>query len=265
MKKLLIAIFLCLPMMGMAQSEWERPMSYEEKLEQAKKAEAEAKKAQKEAKAAKKQAEKAAKEARKASAVKGDKQSKEANVSAKEAKPVYTALSTSDKDYKYLKPGAVPEVDGKVVFTLDADVKGASAQQIYDRTYAALDSLSQQSNQIKSGILLVNKKEHSIAAQYNEWMTFKSSFINLDRTKFNYTIIATCSDGHLHLTLERINYSYEEDRSTALKTTAEKWISDKYAVNKKGNKLQIGSAKFRRCTIDRKDQIFAMIKKYINK
>ena len=75
----------------------------------------------------------------------------------------------------------------------------------------------------------------------------------------SYIIIANCSDNKLHTTLERISYAYEEDRSTGLKTSAENWITDKFAVNKKGTKLIPGSAKFRKKTIDRKDQIFQLI------
>lgn len=78
--------------------------------------------------------------------------------------------------------------------------------------------------------------------------------------KFNYTIIAKCADGKLHVTLERISYSYDEGRPSAMHTTADKWINDKNAVNKKRTKLLIGPAKFRRKTIDRKDQIFTFIK-----
>lgn len=137
-------------------------------------------------------------------------------------------------------------------------MNGKSAQQIYDIVYTTLDSLTAKPEQINSSIALINRKAFSIVARYQEWLEFSKSFISLDRTKMNYVIIANCSDNKLHLSLERISYAYEENRSTGLKTTAEKWITDKYAVNKKGTKLIPGSAKFRKKTIDRKDQIFKM-------
>ena len=40
---------------------------------------------------------------------------------------------------------------------------------------------------------------------------------------------------------------------------ADEWITDKYALNKKKTKLLKGSGKFRRKTIDRKDNIFGKI------
>jgi colicin import membrane protein len=136
----------------------------------------------------------------------------------------------------------------------------SDAEEIYDKTYAALDTLAHSENQIQSGIAIVNRKQHIIAARYTEWLEFSRSFISVDRTKFNYTIIAKCADGKLHVTLERISYSYDEGRPSAMHTTADKWINDKNAVNKKRTKLLIGPAKFRRKTIDRKDQIFTFIK-----
>lgn len=164
------------------------------------------------------------------------------------------------KDWKYIQEGAVPEVDGKVVFSSDIDLPSMTAEEIYDKTYAVLDTLAHSENQIQSGIAIVNRKQHIIAARYTEWLEFSSSFLSVDRTKFNYTIIAKCADGKLHVTLERISYSYDEGRPSAMHTTADKWINDKNAVNKKRTKLLIGPAKFRRKTIDRKDQIFTFIK-----
>ena len=218
MKKIIIALLMCCPLMCAAQSEWEAPVT--KKNNEAKEVKDTAKKSNKA-------------------------DSKDATLAVKDI-----------KDWKYIQKGAVPEVDGKVVFTHDIDVNGKSAQQIYDIVYTTLDSLTAKPEQINSSIALINRKAFSIVARYQEWLEFSKSFISLDRTKMNYVIIANCSDNKLHLSLERISYAYEENRSTGLKTTAEKWITDKYAVNKKGTKLIPGSAKFRKKTIDRKDQIF---------
>ena len=178
----------------------------------------------------------------------------------KEAKNSNAAIDHKDiKDWEYIKPGVVPEVDGKVEFGYELDLPGLTAQQVYDKAYLALDSLAHTDNQINSCVALVNRKEHIIAARYQEWLEFSRSFISLDRTKFSYTIIATCSDNHLCLKLQRISYNYEEERQSGFKTTAEKWITDKYAVNKKRTKLTTGPAKFRRKTIDRKNDIFKYI------
>ncbi|MGI6232946.1 MAG: DUF4468 domain-containing protein [Prevotella sp.] len=174
-------------------------------------------------------------------------------VEKKKSKPVKA------EDAKYLA-GAVPVVDGHVVFTLDKDVPGMSADEIYNRMYVFIDSLTREENQFDvSKIAAVNKTEHTIAARFKEWLVFQSSFLSLDRTEFNYTLISRCSDGHVTLTLERISYQYEMDRgdNSGLQTSADDWITDKYALNKKGTKLARYSGKFRRKTIDRKDNIFS--------
>jgi colicin import membrane protein len=61
------------------------------------------------------------------------------------------------------------------------------------------------------------------------------------------------------MTMGRISYRYDEERLKQV-YKAEEWITDEYAVNKKNTKLYPVSAKFRRKTIDRKDQIFETIR-----
>ena len=176
--------------------------------------------------------------------------------------------SKTEIDPKYLAADAVPMVDGKIVFTLDEDVPGKSAQEIYDIAYSVLERLVKSENQFEeSKIALVNKAEHVIAAKFREWLVFKSSALALDRTVFNYTIIATCTDGHLNLTMSRMSYAYEMDRddSSGMQTSAEEWITDEYALNKARTKLLRHSGKFRQKTIDRKDEIFQIFRNALKK
>ena len=168
-------------------------------------------------------------------------------------------------DAEYLA-GAVTEKDGKVQWTLDVDVPGKDASQIYDRMYKCLSDLAKQENQLEgSGIALVNKKDKIIVASIKEWLVFKNNFLSLDRSKFYYTLVAECKDNHLTVTMSRLVYRYEEDRNTngngVIK--AEDWINDRNALNKKQTKLLPGSAKFRRKTIDRKDYLFDNIKRIV--
>lgn len=236
MKKIVIALMLCIPMMTMAQSEWEAPKSAQQKLEEARKAEAAAEKARKDAEKATKKTE------------------SQSTIELKE-------------DPKYLT-GAVPVVDGKVTFTLDLDIPGKSAQQIYDLAYPLIDQLTIDEHQVKNGtsqVSLVNKKEHIIAARMQEWLVFSNGLLAIDRTEFNYTLIANCTDGHLNVTISRIRYNYEMERETGFSITAEQWITDKYGLNKKKNDVNRKSGKFRKKTIDRKDQIFDAIKEEFSK
>ena len=169
-------------------------------------------------------------------------------------------------DAKYLV-GAVTEVEGKVEWTLDVDVPGKDAQLIYDQMLVCLNDLTKSANQLEgSCVSLVNKQEHVIVASIKEWLVFKDQFLVLDRTKFFYTLMATCNDNHLTLKMMRLAYRYEEDRPHGLGSMkAEDIISDKNALNRKQTKLLPGMAKFRRKTVDRKDYLFEHIRTFILK
>ena len=74
-------------------------------------------------------------------------------------------------------------------------------------------------------------------------------------------MIAQATDGHLKVTMERIKYAYQINQrdNRGFETTAEEWITDKEALNKRQDKLAKGNGKFRMKTIDRKDNIFRRI------
>ena len=157
-------------------------------------------------------------------------------------------------DPKYLK-GAVPEVDGHVVFSKHIEVPGKSAAQIYDIMLQYMERLTKTSNQIDSKIATADAQKHEIIGAYQEWLVFKKTALTLDRTRLFYVLHTQCSDGAVDVKLMRIRYLYEEERSPQ-RLSAEEWITDKEAVNKKNTKLLPLSGKFRRKTIDRKDFLF---------
>lgn len=214
MKKIIIALFACLPLAGTAQNTWEVP---QDETQQAQ---------------------------------------------PKEKKTALFDTRKKAEDPKYLA-GAVPMVDGKIVFTLDKDVPGKSADEIYRCVYEVISAITRDENQFpQSKIAVVNKGEHTMAARLKEWLVFRDAFLSLDRTIFNYTLIARAGDNHLRLTMERLSYQYEADRqdvSNPLETKAEEWISDEEALTRNKQKLVKYSAKFRRKTIDRKDDIFRRV------
>lgn len=143
---------------------------------------------------------------------------------------------------------------------MQTDANGKSAKQIYDIVYNYFSNLTQDKNNIASRVALVNPKENIIANTMDEWLVFSQSFLSLDRTEFRYLLVAQIADNSLTVTLSKIIYNYEEGRSTGFKEPAEKVISDRYALNKKKNGLARIFGKFRKGTIDRKDQIFSDIK-----
>ena len=157
-------------------------------------------------------------------------------------------------DPKYLK-GAVPEVNGQVVFSKHINVPGKTASQIYDIMLQYMQRLTKTSNQIESQISTSDAQKHEIVGIYQEWLVFKNTALSLDRTRFFYALRAQCRDGVVDIEMMRIRCLYVEERTPQC-MTAEEWITDKESVNKKNTKLMPMSGKFRRKTIDRKDYLF---------
>ena len=164
-------------------------------------------------------------------------------------------VQVNNPDQKYLV-GAVPEIDGHVVFTKTINAPGKSAKQIYELLRKDLLTMTKEPNQIEqSRLTLEDADENRVVASFQEWLVFKNKPLNLDRTRFLYQIIADCKDGQADIKLNCIVYIYDEERDmTTYK--AEEWITDEQGLNKKKTKLARVSGKFRRKTIDRVEYIF---------
>jgi len=175
-----------------------------------------------------------------------------------------TVTSSVNPDAKYLA-GAVPEVDGRVVFATTIKAPGKSAKQIFSLLKADMERITKESNQFEqSRIALADTVKMQIVGNYQEWLVFKNKPLNLDRTRLFYTLAADCRDGEASIQLTRIHYLYDEER-LAMNYRAEEWITDKWGLNKKQTKLARVSGKFRRKTIDRKDYLFARFTKLLEK
>ena len=173
------------------------------------------------------------------------------------------AKAKENPDAKYLK-GAVPEVNGKVVFTKHINAPGKSAAQIYDILHQYLQKMVKEKNQLENSKLITeDTQKHELVASFEEWLVFKKSALVLDQTRFYYAIKAECKNGGVDVTMSHIRYLYEEQRNPQ-RLVAEGWITDKDAVNKKNTRLYPGSGKFRRKTIDRKDFLFNKFESLLN-
>ena len=158
------------------------------------------------------------------------------------------------KNAKYLK-GAVTEKDGKVVFSTTIHASDKTADQIFDIVKAYLVKMTGEKNQKDARLVVDNKEKHELGATFDEWLVFKSTALVLDQTRMLYALKVSCSDGKADIEMRNIRYIYEENRKPQ-HYTAEEWISDQEALNKKGTRLLPVSGKFRRKTIDRKDFLF---------
>lgn len=168
-------------------------------------------------------------------------------------------IMAKDKDDSKYLAGAVPEVNGQVVFQQTFAVKGKNKQQIYDTMKAFATAMTKEEIQMKqTRFTYDDEATGTMLIRFEEWMEFKKKPLCWDRTRFNYVLKIECSDEKCHMEISKISYYYEEDMDgyNGKTYTAEEWISDDSALNKSKTKLLWGSAKFRRKTVDRVEQIF---------
>lgn len=291
MRKVIIFMMLCLPVTLVAQT----PVQSAERIAQlkaeaaakAKAAEEAAQKALEAAKAAEEaakaleieaaktqQAQQKAEQERIAAQKEAEKKRVEAQQAQQWTKPVIQPTpdegskqqkpkEENEEDEKYLE-GAVPLVNGNIEWEKTFET-ASSPEDNYQRMIQFFAAMTKEKNQLpSSNVALVNENERTIVAHFEEWLVFASNFISIDRTKFIYNIIATCQGNTVNVRLFRISYRYEEERTTKSLIKAEEWITDDVCLNKKKTKLNRISGKFRRKTIDRKDEIFKNIEQTLN-
>lgn len=187
------------------------------------------------------------------------------DVDKQETKKTVNGVELKD-DPKYLEGAVTVDKDGNVVFERSIDANGKSANEIYAIVRKYFAKLVKNENNVGSSMIdITNKNENKfiLVAQMDEWLVFNASFISLDRTEIKYRLMAYIYDNKVDMKMETIRYAYEVDRSTGFKEPAKNVITDKYALSKKKNKLARIYGKFRKATIDRKDQIFSDITKLV--
>lgn len=159
---------------------------------------------------------------------------------------------------KYLA-GAVTLTDGKVTFTKEIKAPGLSKQEIYNQLLDWATDRFKPDGKLNSFVAYTNEEAGEIAVQAEEYIVFSSSALSLDRTRIYYQFLIYAKEGICDLEMTRIRYWYDEARDGGEKYTAEEWITDDMALNKKQTKLAPICGKFRRETIDLKDQLFQQV------
>lgn len=175
------------------------------------------------------------------------------------------SMAQEVKDAKYLAKDAVPVENERVIFSKEFEVPMsvgdiyAAVQEWANGQYAPVKEMPNHK------ILSTNPESYELTAGGEEWMVFSNKFLSLDRTRVYYKLNLICYDQKLVARIYDVHYWYEEEREGGTKFTAEEWITDKWALNKKGTKLAKKSGKFRRKTIDRTEEIFNSLETFINR
>jgi Conserved protein/domain typically associated with flavoprotein oxygenases, DIM6/NTAB family len=152
-------------------------------------------------------------------------------------------ISWADDDSEYLA-GAVPEQDGKVVFTKEFNLPGADQNTIYEYMYNWLDKRMKANNNT-SRIVLTEKEKWQIVASVEDYLVFTDNTISRDRAIMNYNIMVSCGQEKCFMQIDRIKYNYENQKSSS-----EEMITDNVALNKNKTSIFRGYRKFRVGTID---------------
>lgn len=162
-----------------------------------------------------------------------------------------------DDDEKYLA-GAVPVKDGIVIFEKTYKVSGRTKAEIYADLRAYADSiLADEDVDEQSRIVEDNPAEGLLALRMNERLYFRRTAWVAHNTRFFYELIFNVSDGKFSVEMRRLHYLYDEEATERTSSfTAENWITDEEALTKDGKKLAKVSGRFRKATIDRKDELF---------
>lgn len=166
-------------------------------------------------------------------------------------------VSKDNTDPKYLE-NAITLVDGKVTFQQTLEAPSCSKEQLYDLFLSWADERFKPSDEklTQNKVVYTDPEKGEIAAVAEEYIVFSSSALSLDRTRIYYQFFIEAKDGLCNLTMSRIRYWYDENRDGGQRYSAEEWITDEMALNKKKTKLAPICGKFRKGTIDLKDKLF---------
>ena len=167
-------------------------------------------------------------------------------------------LVHAQTDHKYLE-GAIIFKDGKVTFSTEITVPAMTKEQIHETILNWANNRYHPTEKMNARVLFQNPKEGSIAIGGEEYLIFSSSSLSLDRTRIYYQMKIFCENGKSNIEMTRIRYWYDEARNGGEKYEAENWIVDEWALNKAKTKLAPICGKFRKKTIDLKDELFKEI------
>ena len=160
----------------------------------------------------------------------------------------------------YYLVGAVPEVNGRVVFSKEFSIVGMSKDEVFDKTQEWMNARMKQ-NGNKSKVAYANKEKGQVAANGEEYIVFSNSALALDRTKVIYQMIANCDDGKCVLQIRNLRYDYPNEKDLYV---VEDWITDDIALTKDRSRLARGFAKWRRKTVDFVDDMNESLQKALS-
>lgn len=162
----------------------------------------------------------------------------------------------------YTKAGAVPVVDGKVLFGDVIAAPGKSKADIYmklaqwaslryepNSTYGVWTDKEFFQNIEYSKVKIADKERGEIICQGAEELIFSIKPLAKNYTQAYYTLNLKVEDGKVLFSLNSLSFNVDQGEGKFVRETAEDWITDEECINKKGELRKI-PGKFRIKTID---------------
>ena len=177
----------------------------------------------------------------------------------------------------YAAKGAVPEVDGKVVFQDVIAAPGKTKDDIFAKV-AQWASLRYEANSVMGDdykqpnffkniefaqVKKADKQQGIIECQGAEELIFSLKPLAKNYTQAFYLLSLNISDGKVEFKLHTLSYNVDLGEGQFTRVAAEDWITDKECLNKKGKMKRI-PGKFRIKTIDLADELKKEISTAIN-
>ena len=169
--------------------------------------------------------------------------------------------SGKDADISKYLAGAVPVENGVVVFRKSYKAEGKTKEQVYAllKDYTWNKVVCGENKLPQARITEADSTTGVIAASMEEYLYFKKKAWVTHYARLYYQLVFTVRDGGFDAMMRNIHYCYDAEsmpNGQPSSFRAENWITDKEALSKDGTKLTRIGGKFRRFTIDRKDELF---------
>lgn len=114
-------------------------------------------------------------------------------------------------------------------------------------------------------ILNEDNQTHRFIFHVEEMIVFKRNAVVADESRITYNFSVVVNNSNITVKMTDIKYRYEENREGGGQAfTAEEWITDDEAFNKKKTKFLKRTGKFRIKTIDLKDALFKKVNDTVN-
>lgn len=176
------------------------------------------------------------------------------------------AFAKNDAEDPKYGIGSVPVENGKVTFKTSIPLpEGADIDLCYQRVLSWAKGYFASASVRSGAIIAENSETRRFVFNVEQTLVFKRSALEIDESIIVYNFSVNFNNNACNITVSDIKYRYEMGRESGGSTfTAEDWITDDEAFNRKKTKFLKQTGKFRIKTIDLKDKLYTLVEDVLN-